>query len=145
MNFSANFNGLAMVLFLSTFSVTAARPSVVWDCVVSGSSELKEDGNIYLEGYVADNFVRDVSIYWTVDTLFLTHCKNDVMGRVGNLGRVERDGVAKRIGEVYDDLVLRFIATLCLLSSSHCSWCEFVSVQCVSVMCDSVTVRQCAV
>ena len=61
-------------------------------------------------GYKAVNYVRDVSVYWTEDTLFLTHCKKGVVVRVEDLGRVQRDSWAKKIDQVRTGLVTQYIA-----------------------------------
>ena len=80
-------------------SASTVHASVVWDCFTDDR-----------KAYIADTYVRDVSVYWTIDTLFFAHCTRGQMLRVTELGEIEFDGWAKDITRVHRILLNRFIA-----------------------------------
>ncbi|MEM8980190.1 MAG: hypothetical protein AAGD04_11950 [Pseudomonadota bacterium] len=89
----------AVAAALVALSAGSVRASIIWDCITDAG-----------QGYLAETYVRGVSVYYTTDTLYLTQCVQNRALRVEGLGRVPSDSVAKDMSKVHQQLLTSFIA-----------------------------------
>ncbi|MCH2164636.1 MAG: hypothetical protein MK098_08285 [Marinovum sp.] len=74
--------------------------SVVIDCV-------SDTGARYVG---SSQHVRDISIYYTLSELYLTHYKKGRMVEIKELGDIPIDGLAEDLWPTYQTLIMRYIA-----------------------------------